>query len=155
MNLQYVKIISNLISKPKYLMMIIIVFIAYHIIISYISTFQLNISLIDRLDFHIYMLLQDPIKMIFQLITPIAIGVYIILSTCNSTRAKLSIPLTATLASSISCLGCTIPIMAGAGILSSVLGSFISLLVPISFLIIMYSVIRKIDEMSLYNRYCQ
>ncbi|MEM0471160.1 MAG: hypothetical protein QXL02_02675 [Candidatus Anstonellales archaeon] len=155
MNSQYVKIISNLISKPKYLMIIIMIFIAYHIIIAYITTFQLNISLIDRLNFHIYMLLQDPIRMIFQLIIPIAIGVYIILSTCNSTRAKLSVPLTATLASGISCLGCTVPMIASAGVLSSVLGSFISLLVPISFLIIMYSVMRKMDEISLYNTYCQ
>ncbi len=135
------KVLMMLIN-PKNILIFIIIHIIYFILISYLSTINLNISFFDRLELTIYTQYLDPLKAIMLILAPSLIAIYYLLNMCRASRINLSIPITTTLASGFTCIGCTFPILASLGMLSSL----ISLMLPISILIMLYIIDKKLSE---------
>lgn len=132
---------------PKNIAIFLSIHLIYYILTAYLSSIDLNLDFSDRMIYHTYTYISDPLKGIMLLIAPSLIALYYILSMCRTSSVNISIPLTTTLVSGFSCLGCTFPILAGIGALSSLL----NLLLPVSIILMLYLIDKKLVELS-YRR---
>ncbi|MCS7122552.1 MAG: hypothetical protein NZ908_01180 [Candidatus Micrarchaeota archaeon] len=149
-------IIYSIISKPTRLILIVLISALYHLISAYLSTHNMNLPFQSRLELYIYVTTYDTTRALMQFIIPILMALYIILETCvsNTKPSRFSLPLATALASGISCIGCTLPIIASLGILSSILVPFLSLAMPLSIIILLYSINKRLELMVVSKRTC-